>query len=179
MLDDILKVFPWTCSTIWNFDKCLAWYFKDTQGFNDFLYGVALTNSSFLSFLNFAPISNGVTTTLQLLILNLFKMSWAYFIWCKNNHSLVALNFIPNKYDKFPRSGISNSCINFDLTSFISTSYAPVINKSSTYKHMMTPLSLLAFLTYISCSKTHFENPALIRKLYILLSQALEASFKP
>lgn len=55
----------------------LQWYLKDPM---ICLYSVALTNSSFVSFLNFAPVSNGVTTALQLLILNLFNMSWAYFV---------------------------------------------------------------------------------------------------
>lgn len=133
------------------------------------LYNVALTNSSFVLFFNFALVSNGVAAALQLLILNLFKISWTYFLWCRNTSSSMFLNSIPNKYDKFPRSYILNSCISFDLTLLIYVSYARVIKNSSKYKHTMIRLTLFASLTYTPYSKTHFVKPALIKKLYILL----------
>lgn len=103
-----------------------------------------------ISFLNFSLVSNGVADALQLLILNIFKISWAYFFWCRNTHSLMYLNSISKKYEKFPMSGISNFYISFDFTPFISASSVSVISKSSTYKHIMTQVSLLALLTYTS-----------------------------
>lgn len=143
------------------------------------LYNVAVTNSSFVSFLNLAPVSNCVIIALQLLMLNLFKISWAYSFWCKNTHSLVSLNSIPKKYDKFPRSEISNSYISFDLNPFICASSTPIINKSPIYNHIISRLSLLSLLKYTPCSETHFVKTTPIRKLSVILFQALGACFKP
>lgn len=144
-----------------------------------FLYNVAFTSSSFVSFLNFAHVSNGMTNALQLLILNLFKMSWAYFFWCRNTPLLMYFNFILKKYDKFPRSDVSNSYINSALHFMISSSFDHVIRKSSTYIYKRIWLGLFASLTYISCSKVHFLNPSLITKSSILLFQVLGAYVKP
>lgn len=186
-LDTLLTTMRWhSCGfsmnllnnlTLWQiFGLILNIYLKDPR---IYLYSVALKNSSFISFLNFPPVSSGVTTALQLLILNIFKISWAYFTWHRNTHSLVSLNSISNKYDKFPRPDILNSCISFDLTPSIYASPAPVISKSSTYKHIMTRMSLAALLTYTPCCEMHFEKPTLIRKISVILFQALEAYFKP
>lgn len=133
------------------------------------LYNITFTNSSFVSFLNFAYVSNGVEASLLLLISNLFKISWAYFLWCKNTPPHVSLNSNTKKYDNFPKSGISNLCISFNLIVVLSVSYASAINKSSTYSHKMIWLALLASFTYTPCFETHFVKHVSIRKLSILL----------
>lgn len=89
------------------------------------------------------------------------------------------LSFTRWQNHKFPRSNISNTCISFDLTPLISASSALVIRKPSTYKHMMTRLSLLALLRYTPYSETNFDKPTLTRKLSILLFQALGTYTKP
>lgn len=94
-------------------------------------------------------------------------------------HSFICVfKSIPMKYDNFPWSNISNSCINFYLNLLVSNSSEPIINKSSTYKYKIIRLTMSSLLTYTSCSKIHFVKPVLTRKLFILLFQATGACFK-
>src|ERR1051325_6137975 len=59
--------------TLWQISGLvLKRYLKDPM---IYLYNVEFTNLSFDSFFSFAPVSNGVTASLQLLMLNLFRMS--------------------------------------------------------------------------------------------------------
>lgn len=124
--------------TLWQiFGLVLQRYLKDPM---ICLYNVALINLSLVFFFNYAPIFNGIEVASQFLILYLFKISWAYFFRCRNTHSPMFLNFIPKKYNKFLRSDISNSYINFDMTLLISASSAHVIDESSTYMHKVRDL---------------------------------------
>lgn len=58
---------------------------------------VLLTLSSSFPFMSFAFASIGVTTKLQLVILNLFNISNAYFFWCKIVLVEAFVNSIPKK----------------------------------------------------------------------------------
>lgn len=63
---------------------------KIPQGINDLFVQCCTYKLTIYFFLNFSPVSNGVMDALQLFILNLFKMSWTYFVWCMNNPSPVS-----------------------------------------------------------------------------------------
>ena len=143
----------------------LVWY----RYLNDpiiFLYKVEST--SFIK-VSLTHVSTGVETDLHFCILNLFNMSYVYFLWLITTHCAFISNSFPRKYVRFPKSDISNGFTILLLKQFIS---------ASLFQVTINLCLLVVFLHYMSCSFTHFTRPCWRRNLSIFLLQALGTCFK-
>lgn len=139
-------------------------------------------SSSFPSFSRKRLVSVGVIAKLHLTRLNFFNKSVAYFVQCIIVPNSVALNSIPKKQDRGPRSLISNSLIIFLSYSAISFALLPITKRSSIYRHTINksvPVTAYSAFKYTPCSDMHLIKPIWLRKLSILLLKALGACLRP